>query len=55
MSILDGTRQWIWGGEVAESPVAASDIALPFYGLATLVLTVASWGVLALRYRRITA
>jgi ABC-2 type transport system permease protein len=55
MSILDGTRQWLFGGAVAESPVSAADVPLPFYGLATLLLTLASWAILALRYRRITA
>jgi ABC-2 type transport system permease protein len=55
MSILDGTRQWLFGGAVAESPVSAANVPLPLYGLATLLLTLASWGILALRYRRITA
>jgi ABC-2 type transport system permease protein len=55
LAILDGTRQWLFGGEVAESPVAAADVPLPLYGLATLILTLGSWAVLALRYRRITA
>jgi ABC-2 type transport system permease protein len=55
MSILDGARQWLFGGEVAQSPVAAAHVPLPLYGLAALALTLASWAVLALRYRRITA
>jgi ABC-2 type transport system permease protein len=40
LAILDGTREWLFGGGVAESPVR---------------LTLASWAVLAWRYRRITA
>jgi ABC-2 type transport system permease protein len=54
LSIIDGARQWIFGGVVAESPVGSSSVALPVYGLATAVLLLGSWLVLALRYRRIT-
>ncbi len=54
LSIIDGARQWIFGGEVAESPVGSSGVPLPVYGLATALLLLASWLVLALRYRRIT-
>lgn len=55
LAILDGTRQWAFGGGVGESPVSASDLPLLLYPLATLLLTLASWAVLAWRYRRITA
>ncbi len=55
LTILDGTRQWLFGGPVAESPVQTSDVPLPFYGLATLVLTGACLATLWFRYRRITA
>jgi len=55
LSILDGTRQWLFGGSVAESPVRVADLPLVFYGLATFVLSLGSWAVLALRYRRISA
>ncbi len=54
LSIIDGARQWIFGSEVAESPVGASDIPLPVFGAAAALLTLGSWLVLALRYRRIT-
>jgi ABC-2 type transport system permease protein len=54
LSIIDGARQWIFGGVVAESSVSASSVPLPVYGLATALLLVGSWLVLALRYRRIT-
>jgi ABC-2 type transport system permease protein len=54
LSIIDGARQWIFGTEVATSSVASSDVPLPVYGLATALLLVGSWLVLALRYRRIT-
>jgi ABC-2 type transport system permease protein len=55
LAIIDGARQWLFGTEVAQSHVAASGVPLPVFGLATLLLTVGSWAVLALRYRRITA
>lgn len=55
LTILDGTREWLFGGAVAESPVQTSDVPLPFYGLATLVLTAACLATLWFRYRRITA
>ena len=55
LSILDGARQWLFGGPVAESPVSGSGAPLYLYGLATLALLAISWGILAIRYRRITA
>jgi ABC-2 type transport system permease protein len=55
LSILDGTRQWLFGGPIAESPVSTSSAPLYLYGLATIALLVISWGILAIRYRRITA
>lgn len=53
LSILDGTRQWLFGGVAPNSPVRAADVPLPLYGVATLVLLAVSWTVLAIRYRRI--
>ncbi len=54
LSIIDGARQWLFGGEVAESPVGSSDVPLPVFGAAAALLVLVSWLVLALRYRRIT-
>ena len=54
LAILDGTRQWLFGGVAAESPVAGADVPLAVYGVATLVLVLGSWALLALRYRRVT-
>ena len=34
LSIIDGARQWVFGGEVAQSPVGSSSVPLPVYGLA---------------------
>lgn len=55
LAILDGTREWLFGGSVGESPVARAGVPLYAYGIATAVVTLASWAVLALRYRRISA
>jgi ABC-2 type transport system permease protein len=54
LAILDGARQWLFGGSVAGSPVSAAGIALPFYGLAVAVILAVSWLVLAIRYRSVT-
>lgn len=53
LAILDGAREWLFGGSVAESPVAAAGVALPLYGLAVASLLAVSWVVLALRYRSV--
>ena len=54
LAILDGTRELLFGGTVAEAPAAAADLPLAVYGLATLVILGLSWAVLALRYRSVT-
>jgi ABC-2 type transport system permease protein len=53
LAILDGAREWLFGGRVAESPVGLSDAPLWTYGAATLALLLVSWAILALRYRRV--
>jgi ABC-2 type transport system permease protein len=53
LAILDGTREWLFGGSVAESPVGMAGVALPLYGLATAVLLITSWVALAVRYRSV--
>jgi ABC-2 type transport system permease protein len=55
LAILDGAREWLFGGVVGESPVGTSEAPLIAYGIAALIVTLLSWAVLALRYRRITA
>jgi len=55
LAIIDGAREWLFGGSVAESPVRASGVPLAVYGLATALLILVSWAVLAMRYRRIAA
>jgi len=54
LAILDGAREWLFGGSVAESPVAQSDVPLWTYGAAAAALTLGAWAILALRYRRVT-
>ena len=54
LSILDGARQWLFGGAVEESPVQFADLPLVLYGVATAVLTAAALLILVIRYRRIT-
>ena len=54
LSILDGTREWLFGESVAGSPVSAADVPLPLYALAAAVLLAVSWAVLALRYRSVS-
>jgi ABC-2 type transport system permease protein len=53
LAILDGTREWLFGGTVSGSPVNAADLPLPVYGVATLVLLGVCAAVLWLRYRSI--
>ena len=54
LAILDGARQWLFGGAVAESPVSGADLPLIIYGLAAGLLLGVSLAVLAVRYRRVT-
>ena len=53
LAILDGAREWLFGGSVLESPVGQSDVPLWTYGVAIAVLMLVSWAILALRYRRV--
>lgn len=55
LAVLDGTRQWLFGGAVDGAPAATSELPLALYGLAALILVLVSWAVLAVRYRRLTA
>lgn len=54
LAILDGAREWLFGGSVSTSPVAAAGVDLPLYGLAAALIVVVSWAVLAVRYRAVT-
>jgi len=54
LAILDGVREWLFGGTVDGSPVASAGVPMPLYGLATLVVLGVCWLVLAIRYRSVT-
>ncbi|MEA2652522.1 MAG: type transport system permease protein [Chloroflexota bacterium] len=54
LAILDGAREWLFGGTVAESPVGAAGVPLYLYGVATAMLLGVSLAILAIRYRRVT-
>ena len=54
LAILDGAREWLFGGTVAESPVAQAGVPLFTYGVAAAVLLGVSLAILAVRYRRVT-
>jgi ABC-2 type transport system permease protein len=53
LAILDGAREWLFGGTVGESPVAAAGVPLFTYGIAAAVLFGLSLAILAVRYRRV--
>lgn len=50
---LDGTRDWLLGRTVAESPVARSGLSLATYGLIAVVLVAVSIGLTLWRYRKL--
>ncbi|MBW3613355.1 MAG: ABC transporter permease subunit [Chloroflexi bacterium] len=54
LAVLDGTREWLFGGSVADAPTSVADVPLPLYGVATIVILGLSWAVLAVRYRGMT-
>jgi ABC-2 type transport system permease protein len=54
LAILDGAREWLFGGSVDGSPVASAGVGLPLYGLAVVVILAVCWLVLAIRYRGVT-
>lgn len=53
LAILDGAREWLFGGSVSGSPVGPADVPMALYGLAVLLLLGVSWLVLAIRYRNV--
>lgn len=52
---LDGTRDWLLGRTVVDSPVASSSLSLSTYGLVTLIVVAVAIGLTVWRYRRIAA
>lgn len=53
--LIDGTRDWLLGATLVDSPVGASDVPLPIFGALTAGLTLVCAGAVLLRYRRIAA
>jgi ABC-2 type transport system permease protein len=53
--LLDGTRNWLVGESIPDSPVAHADLALPVFGALTAVMAVIGIAAVLWRYRRITA
>ncbi|MGZ6213871.1 MAG: hypothetical protein ACXWMG_02855 [Candidatus Limnocylindria bacterium] len=53
--LLDGTRNWLVGSSIPDSPVSAARLALPVFGALTAVLTAVAVGAVLWRYRRIAA
>jgi ABC-2 type transport system permease protein len=54
LAVLDGAREWLFGGSVAESPIGRSELPLWTFGAATAALILGSWAILAVRYRGVT-
>ena len=53
--LLDGTRNWLLGATVPDSPVREANLALPIFGILTLILAVVGAALVVWRYRRIAA
>jgi ABC-2 type transport system permease protein len=53
--LLDGTRDWLLGASIPDSPVSRADLALPVFGILTAILTVIAIAAVLWRYRRIAA
>jgi ABC-2 type transport system permease protein len=52
---IDGTRDWLLGGSIGESPVHSSGLPLPLFGALAAAITLVGAGVVLWRYRRIAA
>jgi ABC-2 type transport system permease protein len=53
--LLDGTRDWLVGATIADSPVRAASLALPIFGGLTALLVLVGTAAVLWRYRRIAA
>jgi ABC-2 type transport system permease protein len=52
---IDGTRDWLLGGSIAQSPVHASGLALWWFGAIALAMVLVGGGAVVWRFRRIAA
>jgi ABC-2 type transport system permease protein len=53
--LLDGTRDWLLGNTIPDSPVLRADLDLWVFGVLTAAFTLIAIGAILLRYRRIAA
>lgn len=53
--LLDGTRDWLVGATLADSPVRAAHLPLPFFGMLAGLLGLIATAAVLWRYRRIDA
>ena len=53
--LLDGTRDWLLGASIPDSPVSRADLAEPVFGILTALLTLVGIAAVLWRYRRIAA
>ncbi len=52
---IDGTRDWLLGASLPDSPVSDTHLALPIFGVLTLAISLVGLAVVMWRYRRIAA
>jgi ABC-2 type transport system permease protein len=53
--LLDGTRDWLLGATIPDSPVRDAHLAFPVFGVLTLILAALGTAAVLWRYRRIAA
>jgi ABC-2 type transport system permease protein len=53
--LLDGTRTWLVGSSIPDSPVSSARLALPVFGALTALVTAIAVGDVLWRFRRIAA
>lgn len=52
---IDGTRDWLVGASIPDSPVRATQIALPVFGLLAFAIAAVGLAVVLWRYQRVDA
>jgi len=53
--LIDGTRDWLLGNTIPDSPVSRADLDLAVFGVLTAILTLIGIAAVLWRYRRIAA
>ena len=53
--LVDGTRDWLLGATLGDSPVRAADLPMPVFGALTGALALVAAAAVVWRYRRIAA